>query len=90
VSEGKREAGEALDSALLYEGRRIRHGVRGWAAVSHDLDHFIVPNELLVPTSAPPQIGIEVTTYKPEGSPWGAYLMYVITPSDATSRQIQL
>jgi len=86
VSEGKREAGEALDSALLLESRRIQHGVRGWVVVSHDLDHFIVPPELL----ASPQIGIEVTTYKPEGSPWGAFLIYVITPSDATSRQIQL
>lgn len=81
VNEGKREGGEALDSALVFQTRRMQRSARGWAVLSHDLDKFIVPAELLVPSSAPPQVGVEVTHYKPEGSPWGAYLLYVITPA---------
>jgi hypothetical protein len=82
VSEGKREGGEALDSALVFQSRRVRRSVRGWTAVSQDLDNFIVPPELLVPSQVPPQVGIEVTHFKPEGSPWGAYLLYIIMPAD--------
>jgi hypothetical protein len=88
VGEGKREGGEALDSALMFESRRIRRSVRGWAAVSQDLDHFIVPGELLVPSQVPPQVGIEVTHFKPEGSPWGAYLLYIITPAEQPTQRM--
>jgi hypothetical protein len=79
VNEGKREGGEALDSALTFQTRRMQRSARGWAFVTHDLDHFTIPPELLLPSQA---VGIEVTHFKPEGSPWGAYLLYVITPAD--------
>lgn len=62
---------------------------RGWALVTHDLDKLVLPNELLVPSPVPPQVGIEVTHFKPEGAPWGAYLLYVITPADDLGRQQQ-
>lgn len=81
VHEGKREGGEALDSALVFQTQRLQRSTRGWALVTHDLDRLTVPPELLVPTPAPPSVGIEVTHFKPDGSPWGAYLLYVITPA---------
>lgn len=89
VRENKREGGEALESALMFESRRIHRGVRGWALVTHDLDEIVVPTELLVPSPVPPQVGVEVTHFKPEGSPWGAYLLYVITPADGLARRAQ-
>jgi len=79
VHDGKREAGEALESALTFETHRLRRSVRGWALVTSDLDRLPIPPELLLPTAR--QISIEVTTFKPEGAPWAAYLIYAVTPA---------
>jgi hypothetical protein len=89
VNEGKREGGEALDSALMFQTQRMQRSARGWAVVTQDLDKLVVPNELLVPSAAAPQVGIEVTHFKPDGSPWGAYLVYIIMPADNLGRQQQ-
>jgi hypothetical protein len=81
VNAGKREPMAALDTALQAESQRMGQAMRGWVVVTHDLDVLPFPNELFA--QGPLAVRVIVTHYRPEGIPWGAYLVYVVAPAPA-------
>ncbi|MBX3205734.1 MAG: hypothetical protein KF764_11745 [Labilithrix sp.] len=85
VNAGKREPMAALDEALGAEAQRIGQSLRGWVLVTHDLDSLDLPKELLAP--GPVAVRVVVTHYQPENIPWGAYLIYFVSPAP-TPREV--
>ncbi|HSO35633.1 MAG TPA: hypothetical protein VLT33_24055, partial [Labilithrix sp.] len=86
---GRKDAQDALDAALVAVRNRTHHGVRGWIAMTNDLDAIPFPPELLGAPSA--TVGIEVTHVRNPGAAWGTYVVFLVSPAvDATpTPQIQ-
>ena len=88
VNAGSREPMEGLDRALQSETQRLGRSIRGWAILTNDLDVIPYPPELLA--AGPLSLGVEVTHFRPEGAPWGAYLVYFIAPALGTQGQVAM
>ncbi|HSO31661.1 MAG TPA: hypothetical protein VLT33_04075, partial [Labilithrix sp.] len=69
VNTGRKDAQDALDAALVAVRNRTHQGVRGWIAMTNDLDSIPFPPELLGAPSA--TVGIEVTHVRNPGAAWG-------------------
>ena len=61
---------------LALETRRLQRPLVGSFAVTHDLDRMPIPKEFLAP--GPLAVRVAVTSYQPEHSPWGYYLVFMI------------
>lgn len=81
VHAGQREPMAALENALGTEAQRLGHPLRGWVVVTQNLDDMPFPKELLAP--GPLAVRVVVTHYRPQGSAWGAYLVYFVSPAPA-------
>ncbi|AKV04281.1 hypothetical protein AKJ09_10944 [Labilithrix luteola] len=79
VNEGKRDAEEALDGAMVAVRDHAQRSVRGWVVSSNQLEAVPLPPELLAP--GPLEIAVEVTHHKDEGAAWGSYVVFLVTTS---------
>jgi hypothetical protein len=78
VAAGSIDPMAALNEALGREASERGRSMRGWVAVTHDLDTIAVPPELLAAGNV--QIGIDVAHWRPEGAAWGSYVVFFVTP----------
>jgi hypothetical protein len=78
VNAGKKDADDALNTAMMAERDRSGRGVRGWVFSTNDLGLIPFPPELLA--AGPLSVGIEVTHFRPEGAAWGSYVVFLMTP----------
>ena len=79
VNEGKRDAEDALDAAMVAVRDHSRQSVRGWVLTTNQLEAVALPTELL--GAGPLDVAIEVTHHKEEGAAWGSYVVFMVTPS---------
>lgn len=84
---GQKDAYVALNDALTEERDRSGVGVKGWVVGTHDIETMPLPPEML--TSPQLQVGIEVTHYRPEGVPWGLYVVFFLSPAGSAAPQQQ-
>lgn len=87
VNRGQKDAYEALTDALSEERDRAGVGVKGWVVGTNDIETMPLPPELL--TGPQVQVGIEVTHYRPEGAPWGMYVVFFLVPAGSAAPQQQ-
>jgi hypothetical protein len=73
IHAGQSDPQDALQLALTNDSQDLGRPLRGWLVATSDLDRVAFPNELLQPGSI--ALRAVVTTYRPEGSPWGMYLV---------------
>ncbi|MBX3190447.1 MAG: hypothetical protein KF819_25830 [Labilithrix sp.] len=84
VRDNQKDALEALNDGLTAERDHSGRGVRGWVVATNDIETMPLPPELLATGQL--AVGIEVTHYRPEGAPWGYYVVFFLVPSDAGSQ----
>jgi hypothetical protein len=76
VRAGKRNPREVTDIVLAHETRRLQRPLVGAFSLTHDLADTTITRYLL--GKGPLSVRAAVTIYKPEGSPWGYYAVYII------------
>lgn len=81
VNAGRKDADDALNTAMIAERDRSGHGVRGWVFATNDRDTLPFPPELLA--AGPLSMGVEVTHFRPEGAAWGSYVVFMVMPEAA-------
>jgi hypothetical protein len=79
VNEGKRDAEDALDAAMIAVRDHSGKSVRGWVLRTNQLEAVSLPPELL--GAGPLDLAVEVTHHKEEGAAWGSYVVFLVTPS---------
>jgi hypothetical protein len=79
VNEGKRDAEDALDEAMIAVRDHSHKSVRGWVLTTNQLEALSLPPELL--GAGPLDLTIEVTHHKEAGAAWGSYVLFMVTPS---------
>ncbi|HEY8078342.1 MAG TPA: hypothetical protein VIF62_29640 [Labilithrix sp.] len=87
VGEGRAEPMDALERAMRHDSTRAGRSLRGWVIATHDLESITFPAELLAKGNT--LVGVEVAHWKPEGSAWGAYAIFVVTPG-ATMQNVAM
>ena len=79
VNEGRTDAEDALDAAMVAMRDHSGRSVHGWVFAANQLEALAFPPELL--GNAPLDIAIEVTHHKDPGAAWGSYIVFLVTPS---------
>ena len=87
VNAGRTDAEDALNEVLLAERDRTHRSVRGWVVSTSDLDAVPFPPEMLA--AGPLNVGVEVTHYRPEGAPWGSYVVFLVMQVNGTPNNVQ-
>jgi len=87
VNAGKKDAHDALDAAMVAVRDRTHLSVKGWVAMTNDLDAVPFPPELLGAASA--TVGVEVTHVRNPGAAWGTYVVFLVAPVAAPTPTIQ-
>ncbi|MFO0738268.1 MAG: hypothetical protein U0270_20415 [Labilithrix sp.] len=76
VRSGKRNPRDVTDVVLSSETRRLQRPLVGAMSIVRDLEHMSFAPVLFAP--GPLAVRVAVTSYQPERSPWGVYLVYII------------
>ncbi len=87
VSAGKKDAQDALEAALIAVRDHTHLGVKGWLAMTNDLDAVPFPPELLASPTA--TVGVEVTHVRNPGAAWGTYVVFLVSPVSAAPPTMQ-
>jgi len=78
VREDKRDANAALQNVLELETERTGQSTRGFAFSTVSPNNIPFPPEVFAPKL---DLAVTVTHYRPEGSPWAMYLVYLVLPA---------
>lgn len=87
VNAGKKDAQDALDAAMVAVRDHTHLGVKGWLAMTNDLDAVPFPPELLASPTA--TVGVEVTHVRNPGAAWGTYVVFLVSPVSAPTPTTQ-
>jgi hypothetical protein len=75
-----RSPDDAVHDLLEKSASALGGGVQGWFLAADKFDRLPFPDQLL--TARATRVTIGIAHYKPEGSPWGAYGVLIVTASN--------
>jgi hypothetical protein len=79
IEAGQRSPDDAVHDLLEKSASALGGGVQGWFVAADKFDRLPFPDKLLTARSA--RVAMGIAHYKPEGSPWGAYGVLIVTAS---------
>jgi hypothetical protein len=77
VEVGDRTPNDALEDLLQKSANAFGGGVEGWFVAADKFERLPFPDKLFTAQSA--RVAIGIAHYKPRGSPWGAYGVFIVT-----------
>jgi hypothetical protein len=80
VTANRAEPYDVLEWAMADTVEQTGRSVRGWVFAANDLDALVFPEDLF--GTEPMTVEVAVSHTKPEGMPWGMYVIWIIAQAD--------